>query len=336
MHKTDRFVAKKWGVMCHLLHSLQNNPEKPSNEGAGRTAWSEFIAQIDVANIAKELYKMGAGYLLLTIMQGDPYMIAPNSTFDRIVGSAPGEYCSKRDLVLDLGEELRKYDIDLFLYYTGDGPHKNVQTGNAMGFQDRYNEAPIPERFLKNWSSVLKEYAERYKDVVAGWWIDGLYSYFGYDDEKIKYYHDVLNGVNPEWIVAYNDGHTVELAWQKEELAYNPANDNPQPLPYPLFKRSIYEDFLAGEAIDFNVYPESRFLDGSQWHVLSPLGSKDGLSGGWGGANVKYTKKYLSEYFKTIWSFDGVITVDMGLKRSGKFYEEQKNFMIELMKELRP
>ena len=250
MHKTDRFVSKKWGVMCHLLHNLQNNPERPSNEGVGRTPWNEFISQIDVKNIAEELHEMGAGYFLLTIMQGDPYMIAPNATYDRIVGSAPGEYCSERDLVLDLGNELRKYDIDLFLYFTGDGPHKNVQTGNAIGFQDRYNEAPIPERFLKNWTSVLKEYAERYKDVVKGWWIDGLYPYFGYDDEKIKYYHDTLKSVNPDWIVAYNDGHTVELAWQKEELAYDPTNDNPQPLPYPLFKRSIYEDFLAGEEIE--------------------------------------------------------------------------------------
>lgn len=333
MLNTDRLVAKKWGVMCHLLHSLQNNPEKPSNEGVGRTPWNEFISQIDVENIAKELHEMGAGYLILTIMQGDPYMIAPNATYDSIVGSTAGEYCSERDLVLDLSKQLKKYDIDLILYYTGDGPHKNVQTGNAMGFQDRYNEAPIPERFLKNWTAVLLEYAIRYKDVVIGWWIDGLYSYFGYDDEKIKYYHDVLKSVNPDWIVAYNDGYAIEQAINK--YAYDPTNDNPQPIPVSLRKRSIYEDFLAGEVVDFNIYPQGRFLDGSQWHVLSPLADRDGLWNGWGGINVKYTKKYLAQYMKEVWALGGVVTVDMGLKCSGKFYEEQKSFMLELMKEIK-
>lgn len=334
MSNTDRFVAKKWGVMCHLLYSVQNNPDLPSNEGAGCTPWNEFVSQIDVQNIAKELYEMGAGYFLLTIMQGNPYLIAPNAAFDRIVGSKPGEYCSERDLVLELSKELRKYDIDLFLYFTGDGPHKNVQTGNAMGFQDRFNEAPVPERFLKNWSSVLREYAERYKDVVKGWWIDGCYGYFGYDDEKLKYYHDALKSVNPDWLVAYNDGYTVEQAWEKDEWAYDPTNDELQKIPATLHKRSIYEDFLAGELIHFNVYPESRYLDGSQSHVLSHLGSRGGLPGGWGGVDVLYTKKYLSKYLKAVWSVGGVVTIDMGLKRSGKFYEEQKKFIVELMKEI--
>lgn len=332
MSNINYFSTKKWGVMCHLLHSLQNNPERPANEGIGRTDWNTFVEQIDAENIAKELHEMGAGYLLLTLMQGDPYMIAPNATYDAIVGSEPGEYCSQRDFVLDLSKALRKYDIDLFLYYTGDGPHKNVQTGKAMGFQDRYNEAPIPERFLKNWSSVLKEYAERYKDVVKGWWIDGCYSYFGYDEERLLIYHNLLKSINPDWLIAYNDGYAIEQAINK--FAYDPTNDNPQPIPVALRKRCSYEDFLAGEAVDFNIYPKNPLEDGAQWHILSPLADRDGLWNGWGGVNVKYTQKYLAQYFKSIWKIGGVITVDMGLKRSGKFYDEQKRFMVELMKEI--
>ena len=332
MTNTDRFVAKKWGVMCHLLHSLQNNPERPSNEGVGRTSWDEFISQIDVDNIAKELHEMGAGYLLLTMMQGDPYMIAPNATYDRIVGAKSGEYCSSRDLVIDLSTALKKYDIDLILYYTGDGPHKDVHTGRAMGFQDRYNEAPVSDVFLKNWTSVLKEYAERYKDLVMGWWIDGCYSYFGYDEEKLCYFRDVLKSVNPDWLIAYNDGYAIEQAINK--YTYDVTNDNPQPIPVSLQKRCSFDDYLAGEVCDFNIYPESRYLDGAQWHVLSPLADRDGLWNGWGGVNVKYTVKYLAQYLKTVWAVGGVVTVDMGLKCSGKFYEEQKRFMIELMSEV--
>ncbi len=334
MSNTDRFLAKKWGVMCHLLYSVQNNPDLPSNEGVGRTSWNELVAQIDVENMAKELYEMGAGYLLLTIMQGNPYLIAPNATYDSIVGTKPGESCSERDLVLDLAKELKKYDIDLYLYFTGDGPHKDVHAGNAMGFQDRVKDSPVSDTFLKNWSSVLHEYAIRYKDVVKGWWIDGCYGSFGYTDKKRKYYHDALKSVNPDWLVAYNDGYTVEQAWEKDEWAYDPTNDELQRIPATLHKCCVYEDFLAGEIIDFNVYPESRYLDGSQAHVLSHLGSRDGLPGGWGGVDVKYTKAYLSKYLRAVWDVGGVVTVDMGLKRSGKFYEEQKRFMVELMSEI--
>ena len=46
------------------------------------------------------------------------------------------EYSSNRDLIKEIGEELKKYDIDLYLYYTGDGPHKDEQAGNGLGWYD--------------------------------------------------------------------------------------------------------------------------------------------------------------------------------------------------------
>ena len=327
----NRLKERKWGVMCHFLNSIQNNPEMPSNEGVGRTFWNEVVAQVDVKNIAKELHEMKAGYVLFTIMQGYPYLIAPNATYDRITGSKAGESCSKRDLVLDLYAELQKYEIDLYLYFTGDGPYKDPKAGPVMGFHKRMQEVPIPERFLKNWSAVLKEYAERYKDVAKGWWIDGCYDYFGYTEEKIKYYHDVLYAANPNFIVTYNDGWAIEEAVRRATPKYDPANDEPQPVDLQLRRYSRYEDYVSGEAFDFNIYPDNRFLDGSQWHILSPLGKSGSPGGGWGGVDVKYTKKYLSNYLKTVWEKGGVVTIDMGLMRSGKFYPEQKNFIVDLM-----
>lgn len=330
----DRMHLKKWGVMCHFLDSIQNNPEMPSNEGVGRTSWNEVVEQVDVKNIAKELHEMKAGYLLFTIMQGYPYLIAPNATYDKITGSKEGEACSKRDLVLDLYEELQKYDIDLYLYFTGDGPFKDPKSGLAMGFHNRMQEVPISDRFLKNWSSVLKEYAERYKDIAKGWWIDGCYDYFGYTEEKIKYYHNVLKSVNPNFLVTYNDGWAIEEAMRRKTPKYDPLNEKPQPVDLELRRYSQYEDYVSGEVFDFNIYPEGRFLEGSQWHILSPLGKSGGLGGGWGGFDVKYTKKYLVDYLKTVWNIGGVVTIDMGLTRSGKFYTEQKNFIEDVMNEI--
>lgn len=58
-------------------------------------------------------------------MHGKRYMCSPNSTYDKIGELNPGEACSVRDLPMDLYKALSKYGIDLYLYYTGDGPHKD-------------------------------------------------------------------------------------------------------------------------------------------------------------------------------------------------------------------
>ena len=73
----------------------------------------------------RNLHEMGAGYYVITTMQGRKFMIAPNKTFDRIAGTKTGEACAARDLVQDLYQALSRYGIDLYLYFTGDGPYKD-------------------------------------------------------------------------------------------------------------------------------------------------------------------------------------------------------------------
>ena len=114
--KQERMIAKKWGVMVHFLAGLQDNPDSPTNDNVGRMTWNELVNSVDVDEVAKELHEMGAGWFLITIMQGSQYLLAPNETYDRITGYKPGEACAERDLPLDLYEALKKYDIDLYLY----------------------------------------------------------------------------------------------------------------------------------------------------------------------------------------------------------------------------
>ena len=44
---------KGWGLFIHYLESLQNNPETPNNQGAGRTSWEECVNQLDVEDVYK-------------------------------------------------------------------------------------------------------------------------------------------------------------------------------------------------------------------------------------------------------------------------------------------
>lgn len=65
---------------------------------------------------AKQLQELGCGFFGITMMQVTKTMLAPNASYDRITGYNPGEACAERDLVMDLSDELKKYDIDLMLY----------------------------------------------------------------------------------------------------------------------------------------------------------------------------------------------------------------------------
>ena len=98
---TDRMYERKWGVFNHYLCD-------------GKCDWNERVNGIDVELIAKQLHEVGAKYYFITIMQCTPYMIAPNATYDMIAGSKPGEWCATRDVIMELADELAKYDISNF------------------------------------------------------------------------------------------------------------------------------------------------------------------------------------------------------------------------------
>jgi hypothetical protein len=49
-------------------------------------------------------------------------------------------------------------------------------------------------------------YALRYRTLVSGWWIDGCYTYFGYNDDLLKPYFDAARAGNGQALVALNHG----------------------------------------------------------------------------------------------------------------------------------
>ena len=302
MNAKDRFYEHKWGVFNHYLSVLQNNPIC-SNSYGKETDWNTLVNEFDVERVAKTLHEIGAGYYVITVMQGTKYMIAPNKAFDEIAGTKPGEACSTRDLILDLAEALQKYDIDLFLYFTGDGPYKNHPEGDRFGFVEPRNVG-VTKPFVEKWASVLEEYAVRYGDKVKGWWIDGCYKdYFKYTDELLEIYYKACKKGNPNALVSLNNG-----VGEGDIIAG--------------YK---YEDFLCGEQGDFTVIPKQRFYGNAQAHILAPLGVppdsalEDMMGPGWGCFGVKRSKEYLADYVKRVHQAGGVVTFDIGVYRDGKY-----------------
>jgi hypothetical protein len=93
-------------------------------------------------------------------------------------------------------------------------------------------------------SAVLKEYADRYKDKIAGWWFDGMEpgTYQAQPDDW-QTIHSVVHAANPEAVIAFSYGRNEQACickgiddytggdpWSKQDLrrltpARPPAQD---------------------------------------------------------------------------------------------------------------
>lgn len=304
-HITDRFYNSRWGVFNHYLYGVQNGAGHPANMGRGTTAWDECADELDVDRLADQLSEVGAKYYFFTLMQGNGFMAAPNSVYDRIAGTVSERPC-RRDLPAELAEALAKRDIDLYLYYTGDGPYKNPEIGRKFGFAEPRGKVNMD--FVLKWAEVLREYAVRYGDAVKGWWIDGCYrEAFGYNDELLRPYYDACKEGNPTALVSLNDGVHKDGA----------------------VKNFSGEDFVCGEFNDFTFIPESRFINGAQSHILAPLGkSPDGGEwNAWARPGVKREGAYMRDYVAKVHNAGGVVSIDVVLYRDGSLDPEQRRVL---------
>ena len=307
----DKFSQKKWGVFNHYLFNDICKPESPKNLGRNITDWDSAVKLFDVEKLAYNLHKMNAGYYFITMMQGSKHMLAPNATYDTIAGTKPGRACSTRDLPMELADALAKYNIDLCLYYTGDGPHADREIGAKFGYAgDAGDGSSVDEAFCKNWSAVLEEYAVRYGNKVKAWWIDGCYrEALGYNEGYLSLYRDAVKKGNPEALVTFNQG----------VFAY-------------LEKYWSLEDFTAGETNSFIYATPDKYIDGALSHTLAPLGYNPHGEHwyewcGWGCRGLKHTKEYMRDYIRNFTGHGGIVSVDIYVNIDGSFDPEQQAFL---------
>ena len=353
MDKTAWLKDGKWGVFNHYLYYEKECGFK--SRFAPEVSWNECVNCFNVKKYAKTLSELNTGYVIFTLMQGYEFLCAPNDTFNKITGKKPGEACSQRDLIMEISDELAKYGIPLMVYFPADGPYKSKDVGGIFGYHDRPNEI-VTEEFVKKWSSVLEEYAVRYGDKVKGWWFDGCYPFFGFNEDLLKFFKDAVRKGNENAVVAFNNGvlqvdcnnpeyeHLVDgetLPWKKMQKLINKAESgNAEALkafsrPGPI-RYSIHDDYTAGEENHFIWYPEDRFTDGAQWHTLSFLGQEHENGGffgnsGWGNTGSKYTSEELRDYVDKVNAKGGAVSIDIAIFRDGSFDCAQ----IEVLKALK-
>jgi hypothetical protein len=265
---TDWFKDARYGV---FMHFLPGNAERLAR-----------VEQFDVTALAKQLESMGAGYFVITLGQNSGYFISPNSTYDKSTGYRAGERCSKRDLPLDLSAALKPRGIRLMLYLPCQTPNRDARAQKAFGLPQGAADQPIDVAFARKWAGVIQEWSDRYGDRVAGWWFDGGYAHIRFNEDIARIYARTVKHGNPHAIVTFNPGVRV-------------------------VRHTKVEDYTAGELNEpFDSVPASRWLDGSQWHALTYLGSN------WSRRDTRYPTDRWVQWVREVVAHEGVVTLDMG------------------------
>ncbi len=265
---TEWFRAARYGVFMHFL--------------PGDAAGLARVAEFDVDALARQLETLGAKYLVITLGQNSGFFNSPNATYDRCTGYAPGERCATRDLPLDLYRALQPRGIRLMLYLPCQTPNQDARAQKAFGLPEGKQDQPIDLAFATRWAQVIQEWSDRYGDKVAGWWFDGGYGHIHFTEAIARVYATAAKHGNPKAIVTFNPG--VRL------IHYTDA-----------------EDYTAGELNEpFDVLPADGWVDGSQWHALTYLGSN------WSRRDTRYPTDKWVQWVTTAISRGGVVTLDLG------------------------
>jgi hypothetical protein len=242
---TTWMLKGKYGLFVHyqyrilLGYSIKTKPQFPDPAHMTAREWNRFVDGFDAQGFADQMVDGKVGWVIFCL--DDHYFAwpcSPNRSFDEFTGYAPGEKCSRRDLILDVGEALKTRGIKLVVYFAGlNGYMKEPKVSAGLietpGGRGGLNEKmPPPAECRRRRLAILKEYADRYKDKVSGWWFDGMEAN-SYQDAPEDWWaiERIVHGANPKAVIAFSfganeqgclhkgiDDYTGGDTWSKQDL----------------------------------------------------------------------------------------------------------------------
>jgi hypothetical protein len=330
---TDWFHEAQYGLSHHLLKEFIEKSFTPTQDqwDANKQTWSQFIDQFNVREYAKQVNETGAKFVLLTLNQNSGYYITPIAAYDKymrkagLLGNEPNPMTSKRDLPLEIMNELAKYGIKVILYHPSNPPHsahwkeKDFRvTSEVFHYTPGQNGAPgDTARQLVN--EFMSELGERYGEKLAGFWFDGFYK------EPASVYNDMDNACNiADFANAAKKGNPYRI------IAYNTGWDK------QFHKSTPYSDFSSGEDPNLKAIPsEGRFADGDCQKMLwGVLGRMDNPVHGWGCPGTSKETDFVVNCAKTVTSRGAVLIMDTRVSVFGVLDPSQFAQLLEVKKSL--
>ena len=284
---TDWFKKAGIGLMIHFLSDVYL-------KNANSAEWNKVVNGFDTEKFADDCKKAEVGYVLFALGQNSGYYCSPNKAYDSIVGSKPGELCSKRDLPADLSKSLRSRGIRMMFYLPGNPPINNKRVTDKFKYTFK-KDSPTSQYTQACWEAVMKEWSLRYGKALAGWWFDGMYSGGIIETRSdMSLAHNISTHTlaakagNPESIITYNYG--------VKKMQSN----------------SPYDDYSAGEKQELDEVPEGRWVaPGVQWFFFTYLGKW------WSGEGTRYATDTLVQWAEKVFDKEGVLCFDVHAYANG-------------------
>ena len=328
----ERWLEKSgFGLMFHYEAFRNHSPE----------SYNKAVDSFDVKRFGDDVAATRAGHVIFVVGQHWGRYCAPNRAYEKRLNVDPGEWTSKRDLIMEIARELKSRDIRLILYMTARAPMRHYHIIKAMddtlptingkpagpkvnplshprklkGFRRSENQAPTPA-FLKTWGEVCGEWSKRYGGLISGWWFDG------YKMEMKNAYESLQNEPHniDTWVAAVRSGNPdAELAFNAGAHPILSLCTNGRLCPHQTFTAGENHDFYAktkkgkGAALTPKNFPAP---DGVVWHLLLPV------SDGWNaGTKPRFTLTTLRKHIDTINAEAGVTTLDVPIAADGSMPE---------------
>ncbi len=285
----DWLVKAGYGLMFHWTS------QSVSPDGTNKP-YAEAVNNFDVKKFANMVEETGAGYVIFTIGHAEQYCPAPIKSWEKLHSGKT----TKRDLIEEIANALNAKGIRLICYMNSYRTAKFSKVDNV--------------EFYNTFTDILKEFGDRYKEKLAGYWFDCWYQIFeGFPDIPFEDFFKATKTGNKDRIICLN-------SWI-----------------YPSV--SPWQEFWAGEVASPVALPEKGFMkDGPvpdlQYQallIMQPYWVQEKAEM----PEPSFSSTQLSQYIKDCMVNKGAVTINMGIYQDGTVGEEALKVMKEVRNQIR-
>lgn len=293
----------RFGVMTHYL------PDPPDGPRAERQAWLDrSVDAFDLAGFMRQFDETGADWLIFTVIQNNGAFTCANPVIDL----QSSLLTSRRDLVLEIAEQLGKRGKRLVLYLPSD---------NETSIKSR---AGVKSEDYRAWYlSLIRAYSKKLGKLHQGWWFD---SCSPLPNDRWQEWLDACRAGNPDSAVAFSG---AEFCTGGDVMPRCPIEDYHAGEIHVLDGGRIRRDFLvpggtftlspdgamqrAGHTAHYYM-PTSQFIGNVQWHCLLPIDQT--FNPAIPNRMCRYSDKELFGFVDAVKSVGGAVTVNVPIDTS--------------------
>ncbi len=287
---TDWLAKAGYGLMFHWTSQSvgKDGTHKP---------YARAVDEFDVNRFAEMVEATGAGYIILTIGHAESYCPAPLKAWEKY---HPGK-TTRRDLVAEMADALNAKGIKLMCYLNAASLGKYPEAGE--------------EEFSRIMMEVLTEFGQRYKEKVAGYWIDCCYqAKERYPGFSFREFFKACKAGNPNRILALNSWIYPNVSeWQEYW-----AGETASPVGLPL--NGTTQEHGPGAGLRYHALL-----------IMEPYWVQEKVEM----PRPRFTAQQLGDYIGRCKANGGAVTINLGIYQDGMVDPNAVNVLKEVRKRVR-